>query len=104
MKIVVCHPGKQHVNALLTGLDRRGALVRFYTMFAADRFWALRFFPKKWRGKFLKYAFPGLDASKVDHAPAMFFLANFIKDEPWTIRLPYAWFDRWAARRMRREQ
>ena len=103
MKIVVCHPGKQHVNALLTGLDERGVLVRFYTMFAANRFWLLRFFPKKWRGKFQKYFFKEMDDGKIVHAPALFFLLNLMKSELWSVRLPYEIFDRWTARRLARE-
>lgn len=102
MKVFVSHPAKQYVNALLTGLDRRGALVRFCTMFAAERFWPLRFFPGKWRSKFMKYAFREVDGARVRHAPVLFLLSNLVKGELWDVRVPYAWFDRWVARQLRR--
>ena len=36
MKVVVSHIGKQHVNALLTGLVKRGVLQLFFTAIASN--------------------------------------------------------------------
>lgn len=102
-RVVVCHPGKQHVNALLAGLEGRGSLVRFYTMFAANKFWAIRFFPENWRAMFLKYAFRDIDGARIAHAPVLFFLSKFIGREIWTIRGPYFLFDKWVAWRLGQE-
>lgn len=102
MRIVVCHPGKQHVNALLTALDRRGCLVRFYTMLAANNLPGLRFFPEKWRAQFQKFAYKAVDERRLAHFPALFFLLKLMRSEYWSVRLPYAIYDRWTAWRLSR--
>ncbi len=102
MKVLVCHPGKQHVNALLTGLDRRGALVRFFTMLAANRLPA--FLPKSWRGRLKNFTYRNIDEGRLAHFPLLFLLFKMTRSEYWDVRIPYEIFDRWTARRLRREE
>ncbi len=101
MKIVVCHPGKQYINPLLTGLDRRGVLARFYTMFAANKVSGRQFFPKKWQAQVQKFFFKDLDESRIAHFPVLFFMLKLMRSEYWCVRLPWALFDRWTERKLR---
>ena len=94
MNILVTHPTKQHTPPLLRILDRKGFLLRFYTLLAANRFFlelaALR-----------KRLFPGIPKEKIRHFPLLFFAGRLLK---WDLYgQTYRVFDRRVARRIVKE-
>ena len=91
MKIVVAHPGKQHVNELLRVLQNQGWLNLFITTFASNKL------PKE-MSQFLgqkvhKRIFSEIPNEKVLHYPFLFLLSRLKKDEVGQ-QLIYHMFDK----------
>jgi glycosyltransferase involved in cell wall biosynthesis len=93
MKIIVSHDGKQHVNALLTGLWKRGVLTHFFTSIATNKLVFTPFLPDKWRMKLRKRFFTDIDSRIITHFPSNFLLTTRIKSEYRRIFTVYKWFD-----------
>ncbi|MFN0015267.1 MAG: glycosyltransferase family 4 protein [Saprospiraceae bacterium] len=102
MKFIVAHSDRQYCNHLLVALAKRGWLVRFYTLFSANRLWGWpRFFPKKMRDALRKRAVDPEVTPHIRHFPALFLAGRlFGKNLVWAIQNTYVWFDRRVAQRL----
>jgi glycosyltransferase involved in cell wall biosynthesis len=101
MKIIVSHDGKQHVNALLTGLGKRGVLTHFFTSIATNKLSFTHLLSEKWRKKLNKRAFTNVDSRLITHFPTIAILTNFFKSEHRRIFTVYQWFDKIVAKRLK---
>lgn len=102
MKIIVSHIGKQHVNALLVALDKRGVLTQFYTSIAANKVWLPKSLAFK-KGndllaKIRKQRYTDLDDHKITHFPAIAAIKKVVKSEYWSLKTCHKWFDKKMAR------
>jgi glycosyltransferase involved in cell wall biosynthesis len=100
VKIIVSHLGKQHVNALLTGLCERHILTQFYTSIAANKMKAPQYLGEKISKKLQKRYFLNINEDKIKHFPVLGVLINFIKSEYLSVKFPYKWYDKWVARQL----
>ncbi len=101
MKIIVSHDGKQHVNALLTGLGRYGALTHFFTSIATNKLGFTALLSDKWRMKLRKRFFTDTDSRLMTHFPAIALMTAFVSTEYKRIFTVYKWFDKRVAKRLR---
>ena len=90
-KILVSHPGKQHVLALLKVLQKENRLSTFFTLIAANKlylnFRAIR-----------RKAFPGIKREHIVHFPIFWVISYFFK---WNLYLNvYRRFDRKIAKKL----
>ena len=102
MKIIVSHIGKQHVNALIIALDKRGVLTQFYTSIAANKVWLPKSLAFK-KGndllaKIRKQRYTDLDDHKITHFPAIAAVKKVVKSEYWSLKTCHKWFDKKMAR------
>lgn len=102
MKVVVSHIGKQHVNALLAGLTKHGALQLFFTAVATNKFSFTKYLSAKWQSKLKKRAFTDIQTHQIKHFPWMALLTNGIKSEYYRTFIAYKWFDKMVAHRLKR--
>ena len=103
MKIIVSHQGKQHLNALLLGLEKFNVLTRFYTGFAFQKIKTPQYLPEKWSKKLQKRHFINIPVDKIIHFPFIFFMTKWIKTEIGHVKMPYKWFDSWVAKRLKKD-
>lgn len=103
MRFIVAHSDRQYCNYLLKALVREGRLVRFYTLFSANRLWG-------WPWLFSQKVYDALRKRAVDpeitpyirHFPLLFFIGRLLgKNLLWAIRNTYVWFDRRVAHRLK---
>ena len=100
MKVIVTHEGKQHVNAVLTGLSKFGVLVRFYTSFCANNAKLSKYLPGTLQSKLQKRYFKDMDSSKIIHHPLIFGITSILRKEYWNVKFAYRWYDNWVARNL----
>jgi glycosyltransferase involved in cell wall biosynthesis len=98
VKIIVSHLGKQHVNALLTGLSERHVLTQFYTSIAGNKIKVPQYLGKKISKMLQKRYFSNINEDKIKHFPVLGILMNFIKPEYLSVKFPYKWYDKWVAK------
>lgn len=101
MKIIVSHIGKQHVNALLKGLEQRGVLQCFFTSIATNKFTFTKYLSEKWQAKLKKRAFD-IHSRLIRHFPFIILLTNGIKSDYYRTFIAYKWFDKIVARKLKR--
>lgn len=96
MKILVSNFGRQYTAALLTILERRGWLIRFFTSLAANKF------PEFMRRAFRKRTFESIPARKITHFPLLFFIERLLRERfPKISRWTGDLFDKAVARKLR---
>jgi glycosyltransferase involved in cell wall biosynthesis len=101
MKIIVSHEGKQHVNALLTGLWKHGVLAHFFTSLATNKFTPPQYIGEKGRAKLKKRFFTDIDSRIISHFPFIALVSMIVKSEYAHVFYPYRWFDALVARQLR---
>jgi glycosyltransferase involved in cell wall biosynthesis len=97
MKIIVSHIEKQHVNALLTGLWKRGVLEKFFTSIATNKIRTPQYIGEKMCEKLKKRWFSDINSDIITHFPLIALLANRIKSDYWRTFIAYKWFDKCVA-------
>jgi glycosyltransferase involved in cell wall biosynthesis len=102
MKIIVSHDSKQHVNAVLQGLNRRGVLTHFFTSLAANKINLPAFLGKKVQAKLRKKQFENIDSQQISHFPVVAIWSALVKTEYQRVFGSYRLFDAWVARQLRK--
>ena len=101
MKIIVSHDGKQHVNALLTGLAKRNVLTHFFTSLATNKFSLLPYLSQKTQLKLQKRFFMDIDSRLITHFPRIAIWSAFVKSEYNRVFKVYKSYDKSVARRLK---
>ena len=101
MKIIVSHDGKQHVNALLTGLAKRHVLTHFFTSLATNKFGFLPYLSQKLQLKLRKRFFTGIESHLITHFPRIAIWSVFVKSEYDKVFKVYKSYDKSVARRLK---
>ena len=101
MKVIVSHDGKQHVNALLTGLAKRHVLTHFFTSLATNKFPFLPYLSQKIQSKLRKRFFTDIDSHLITHFPRIAIWSAFVKSEYHRVFKVYKSYDKSVARRLK---
>ena len=102
--MLVSHPDKQHVTELLLVLNRINILKKFYTTFATNKYTRHieTILPFRWKRLLQKRYFSGIRAEQIVQHPLVFvFPRIFLWFNMDIGLLPYRYFDRWLAMKMR---
>ena len=101
MKVIVSHDGKQHVNALLTGLAKRHILTHFFTSLATNKFSFLPYLSQKLQLKLHKRFFTDIESHLITHFPRIAIWSVFVKSEYHRVFKVYKSYDKSVARRLK---
>ncbi len=103
LKIIVACEGKRHVPQLLTALQNKNWLVRFYTSLAAEKLFFASFLPKKAQVFLKKRGFPTVETKFIRHKPQAAVWAKFLKKEILYVQKAYKLYDKWVAKNLENE-
>lgn len=94
-KVIVAHPGKQHVNQLLISLVKSQRLSLFITFIAFNKTWAKLPFLKK-------RTFQGIPSSQIKHYPLIWIFLKLIKTDLFLFN--YRFFDKLTIKQLNKNQ
>ena len=93
MKIIVSHPGTQHVRLLLSTVLKEFNLVKFFTVFASFG-WLYAKVPDKMKKELKKRMFINVPRNNIIHFPPLFFVEKFFfKTGIRNYKYGYTFFD-----------
>lgn len=105
IKVIVAQPGRQHTHFLLQALFSKKMLLKFYTVFAANKLDLLsHLFPDKVKSQLKKRSFPNIPAKKINHRPFLFLQEQLgkIDSEIEMIKKVYQPFDHYVTKDLHR--